>query len=69
MHSGHLAGVGLDVYPDEPVIDQRLLGLERAVLLPHLGSATREAREAMGMCAIENLRAHFAGEEPPNRLV
>ncbi|MEO8478274.1 MAG: D-glycerate dehydrogenase [Gemmatimonadota bacterium] len=68
MHSGHLAGVGLDVYPDEPVIDPRLLGLERAVLLPHLGSATREAREAMGMCAIENLAAHFAGEEPPNRV-
>lgn len=68
MHSGHLTAVGLDVYPNEPEIDPRLLGLERAVLLPHIGSATREAREAMGMSALEALAAHFRGDSPLNRL-
>ena len=64
--SGHLAAAGLDVYPDEPRVDPRLLGMEQVVLLPHLGSATREGREAMGMLALDNLRAFFAGEVPPN---
>lgn len=68
LHAGHLAGVGLDVYPEEPTVDPRLLGFERAVLLPHLGSATREARVAMGYCALENLAAHFRGTPPPNLL-
>lgn len=66
--SGHLFGVGLDVYPGEPVVDRRLLGIERAVLLPHLGSATREGREAMGLRAIANLEAFFRGEVPPDRV-
>jgi lactate dehydrogenase-like 2-hydroxyacid dehydrogenase len=68
LMSGHLAGVGLDVYPGEPDVDRRLLGIERAVLMPHLGSATREGREAMGMRAIANIEAFFRGEEPPDRV-
>jgi lactate dehydrogenase-like 2-hydroxyacid dehydrogenase len=66
LMSGHLSAAGLDVYPDEPTVDQRLLGMEQVVLLPHLGSATREGREQMGMLAVTNLRAFFAGELPPN---
>lgn len=68
LMSGHLFGVGLDVYPGEPAVDRRLLGIERAVLLPHLGSATREARVAMGMRAIDNIEAFFRGEVPPDRV-
>jgi lactate dehydrogenase-like 2-hydroxyacid dehydrogenase len=45
-----------------------LLELEQVVLLPHLGSATLETREAMGLRAVENLRAWFAGEPPPDRV-
>lgn len=65
---GRLAGVGLDVYEREPQVHQRLLANPRAVLLPHLGSATEEARTAMGLQAADNLRAFFAGERPANRV-
>lgn len=67
--NGHLGGAGLDVFAGEPHLDRRYLGLEQAVLLPHLGSATRETREAMGMMAVESLSAFFAGEAVPNRVV
>ena len=66
--SGHLAGVGLDVFPEEPRVDTRLLASERAVLLPHIGSATIEGREAMGMLACRNLVEFFEGREPTNRV-
>lgn len=66
--SGHLAGAGLDAYRGEPSVDRRLLGMEHVVLLPHLGSATRETREAMGFLAIKNLAAFFAGDAPPDRV-
>ena len=69
LTSGHLAGAGLDVFRGEPNIDRRYLGLENAVLLPHLGSATRETREAMGFRAIENLAAFFDGRAVPDRVV
>jgi lactate dehydrogenase-like 2-hydroxyacid dehydrogenase len=69
LKSGHLAGAGLDVFRGEPNIDRRYLGLENAVLLPHLGSATRETREAMGFRAIENLAAFFDGRTVPDRVV
>jgi len=66
--TGHLAGAGLDVYRHEPAVDARLLGMEQVVLLPHLGSATRETREAMGFRAIANLDAFFRGEAAPDRV-
>jgi lactate dehydrogenase-like 2-hydroxyacid dehydrogenase len=64
--AGHLAGAGLDVYPREPEVDRRLRGMEQVVMLPHLGSATREGREEMGMLAVANLDAFFAGRRPDN---
>ncbi len=63
-----LAAAGLDVYEGEPTVHPGLLGLENAVLLPHLGSATSETRLAMGECAIANLVAYFGGQTPPNRV-
>jgi len=45
-----------------------LLALESVVLLPHVGSATRETRDAMGHRVIDNLDAFFAGREPPDRV-
>ena len=68
LQSGHLAGAGLDVYRGEPEIDQRYLEFENVVLLPHLGSATVETREAMGMRAIANLTAFFDGKPAPDRV-
>jgi glyoxylate reductase len=62
---GRLFAAGLDVYEKEPVVHPALLSAPSAVLLPHLGSATREAREAMGRLATENLLAVLEGREPP----
>jgi lactate dehydrogenase-like 2-hydroxyacid dehydrogenase len=68
LTEGRLRGAGLDVFRDEPKVDRRLWALENVVLLPHLGSATVETREAMGMLAADNLEAFFAGRAPPNRV-
>jgi lactate dehydrogenase-like 2-hydroxyacid dehydrogenase len=65
LRSGHLAAAGLDVYENEPRLDPRYLELDNAFLLPHLGSATREARDAMGHLALDNLDAFFAGKPAP----
>lgn len=69
LREGWIAAAGLDVYEREPAIDPGLLALENAVLLPHLGSATIEAREAMGRRALANLRAFFAGGPVPDPVV
>jgi lactate dehydrogenase-like 2-hydroxyacid dehydrogenase len=52
----------------EPLVHPALLELENVVLLPHLGSATLQARTAMGMQMADNLDAFFAGRAPPNRV-
>jgi lactate dehydrogenase-like 2-hydroxyacid dehydrogenase len=69
LRNGVIAGAGLDVYEKEPAVSEALLTMENVVLLPHLGSATLETREAMGMRVVENLRAFFAGEPPRDRVV
>ncbi len=68
LASGRPAAAGLDVFEGEPKIHPALLRLRNVVLLPHLGSATVETRMRMGEVVLENLRAFFAGEEPPNRV-
>lgn len=69
LSTRRIAGAGLDVYAGEPHVPDALLALDNVVLLPHLGSATHETRVAMGMRAIENLEAFFAGREPRDRVV
>ncbi len=68
VREGIIAGAGLDVYEHEPRVHPDLLALERVVLLPHLGSATREAREGMGWTAAANLEAWFATGDAPDRV-
>lgn len=63
-----IAAAGLDVYEREPAVSPALQELENVVLLPHLGSATLEARTAMGMQMADNLDSFFAGRDPPNRV-
>ena len=63
---GVIKGAGLDVFVREPQVAKALLACDNAVLLPHLGSASLETREAMGMRALKNARAFFAGETPPD---
>ncbi|RUT99381.1 D-glycerate dehydrogenase [Mesorhizobium sp. USDA-HM6] len=69
LDKGVIAGAGLDVYAEEPAVPRGLLARENVVLLPHLGSATTETREAMGMKALENLTAFFEGKPAPDRVV
>jgi lactate dehydrogenase-like 2-hydroxyacid dehydrogenase len=69
LQAGEIAGAGLDVFENEPHVSPELLTMENVVLLPHLGSASRETRVAMGMRVIENLDAFFAGEIPRDKLV
>ena len=66
LTSGEIAGAGLDVYENEPDVPEALMALENVTLLPHLGTAALEVRSAMGLMAVENLRAFFAGEDLPN---
>jgi glyoxylate reductase len=68
LAAGRLAGAGLDVYPNEPEVDPRLLALPNLVLLPHLGSATLESRTAMGEKMLANIIAFAEGRELPDRV-
>jgi hydroxypyruvate reductase len=68
LDAAHIAGAGLDVYEFEPEVPAALIGRENVTLLPHLGTAALEVREAMGLMAVENLVAFFDGQEPPNRV-
>ena len=68
LQEGRIAGAGLDVYEHEPKVPEALTAMENVVLLPHLGTAALEVREAMGLKALENLRAFFAGETPPDQV-
>lgn len=62
------AGAALDVYDDEPFIDPDLLQLDNCVLLPHLGSATTETREAMGYRVVRNLEQYFHNIPPTDKV-
>ncbi|MFN3370565.1 MAG: 2-hydroxyacid dehydrogenase [Sphingomonadaceae bacterium] len=66
---GGIAGAGLDVFEHEPAIDPRLLELPNVVLLPHLGSATFEGRQAMGEKVITNIRVFADGHRPPDQVL
>jgi glyoxylate reductase len=66
LASGQIAGAGLDVFAREPAIDPRLLELPGVVLLPHMGSATFEGRQAMGEKVIANIRVWMDGHRPPD---
>ena len=66
LSEGRIFAAGCDVYEREPEIHPGLLEAPRAVLIPHLGSATRDTREAMGRLATENLLAALAGAAPPH---
>jgi glyoxylate reductase len=63
LESGRI-DAGLDVFVDEPAVPPELLGLENVVLTPHLGSATRQAREAMTRLVVDNLLAVERGQPP-----
>ena len=61
LEAGVIGGAALDVFEDEPRVPQRLMDLPQVVLVPHIGSATGQTRQAMADLAFGNLREHFAG--------
>lgn len=69
LRTGAIAGAALDVFEREPHVSEELLELDNVVLTPHLGSATHETREAMGLLAVSALRAVLLeGRRPPNTV-
>ena len=66
LKSGQVAAAGLDVYNNEPCVDPGYFGLENVVLLPHLGSATTQTRDAMGHIVLDGIDAVLAGRTPAN---
>ena len=64
-----IGGAALDVFDGEPCVAPDLMQCENLVMLPHLGSATREAREAMGFRVLDNLADFFAGRDPRDRVI
>ncbi|MFQ5955738.1 MAG: 2-hydroxyacid dehydrogenase [Kiloniellales bacterium] len=68
LRSGKLAAAGLDVFNNEPDINPGYRELTNTLLLPHIGSATHETRDAMGFRALDNMDAIFAGREPRDRV-
>jgi glyoxylate reductase len=69
LEAGKLGAAGLDVYEKEPEVPARLLAAPRCVLLPHIGSATVTARDAMANAVADNVIAVLEGREPPSRVV
>lgn len=68
LRSGKLFAAGLDVFQTEPGGNPALAALSNVFLLPHIGSATEETRDAMGFRALDNLDAFFAGLDPSDRV-
>jgi lactate dehydrogenase-like 2-hydroxyacid dehydrogenase len=68
LKSGRLRAAGIDAYNNEPKVDSRVVALPNTFLMPHIGSATSETRDAMGFRALDNLDAYFAGREPGDRV-
>ncbi|MFW5881636.1 MAG: 2-hydroxyacid dehydrogenase [Roseicyclus sp.] len=66
LEEGRIAGAGLDVYEFEPEVPAALIAMENVTLLPHLGTAALEVREAMGRMALDNVIAFAEGRALPN---
>jgi glyoxylate reductase len=68
LQEGRLGAAGLDVFESEPAVNQALLDAPRAVLLPHIGSASTNSRDAMASLVADNVIAALDGAEPPSRV-
>jgi len=69
LANGKIAGAGLDVYENEPHINEKFLDLNNVTLIPHLGSATLEGRLDMGEKVLINIRAFIDGHSSPDRVI
>ena len=69
LQAGEIAGAGLDVFEHGASVNPDLIGLPNVVLLPHMGSATREGRDEMGEKVIINIKTFADGHRPPDQVV
>jgi glyoxylate reductase len=69
LAAGHLRGAGLDVYENEPAVNPRLLAMPNVVIVPHIGSATEEARNGMARIAATEVLRHFRGLAPLHSVI
>ncbi len=69
LQAGTIAGAALDVFEHEPAVSEELLAMENVVLTPHIASATRETRHAMGMLVVSALRAVLLEGRTPENAV
>ena len=72
LEAGEIAGAGLDVFEQEPVVSEKLISLAKSgkvTLLPHMGSATHEGRNDMGEKVIVNIKTFLDGHRPPDRVL
>ncbi|MCY4404926.1 MAG: D-glycerate dehydrogenase, partial [Rhodospirillaceae bacterium] len=69
LEAGKIAGAGLDVYENEPLVTPKLLTLDNVVALPHIGSATIEGRLDMGEKVLINIQTFADGHKPPDRVI
>ena len=69
LSSGKISAAGLDCFKVEPGGNPQFAQFPQVMMLPHIGSATRATRDAMGFRALDNLDAFFAGKDPRDRLV
>lgn len=69
LHAGDIMGAGLDVYEFEPSVSEELLSTDRVVMVPHVGTATLLARQAMAKYASDNVSLFFGGKQPLSRIV
>lgn len=67
--NGEIAGAGLDVFEHEPAVNPKLARSDRVVLIPHMGSATKEGRADMGEKVIINIKTFMDGHRPPDRVL
>lgn len=68
LENNELFGAGLDVYEDEPRVNEKLKGLKNAVLVPHIGSATTRARERMALMTVESVSQALEGKKPAHLI-
>ncbi len=66
--AGSVAGAGLDVFVSEPVVGEHLTSLDNVLLLPHVGTATTETRDEMGLRVIENIKTFLSTGQPHDRV-
>ncbi|MEM9469563.1 MAG: 2-hydroxyacid dehydrogenase [Pseudomonadota bacterium] len=69
LQEKRIQAAGLDVFANEPQVPEEFISMDNVVLLPHIGSATKETRTKMGQLVIDNIKAHFDGKELPAKVV